>query len=100
MPALKHGIRDRLGELCLQSFADFFRSHGNILVGDNEPYSGKDIAYSLDMHAGAAGLPNCAIEIRQDHLETFKEAVHWAAILGDSLEEILAIENLHSVEHF
>ena len=69
-------------------------------VGDNEPYSGKDVAYTLDLHAGAAGLPNCAVEIRQDLIETPEGVERWAAILSDAFAEILAIESLHRVEHF
>jgi len=73
---------------------------GGFTVGDNEPYSGKDIAYTLDRHAGAAGLPNVAVEIRQDHVETEVEAHHWADILAGVLREITAEPNLFAVEHF
>ncbi len=69
-------------------------------VGDNEPYSGKEAAYSIDLHAGAAGLANCAVEIRQDHLETDLGAERWAAMLAVALSEILALDGLHRVEHF
>ncbi len=69
-------------------------------VGDNEPYSGQEIAYTIDLHAGAAGLPNCAVEIRQDLIESPEGAQHWADILAGAFEEILAQENLHKVEHF
>lgn len=79
---------------------DLLRAPGDILVGDNEPYSGLDIAYSLDLHAGAAGLPNCAVEIRQDHLETAEGARHWADVLGDAFERVLAIDGLHRVENY
>jgi len=71
-----------------------------LFVGDNEPYSGRDLAYSIDLHAGAAGLANCAVEIRQDHLETEDEAEHWATMLSDALREIMARENVHKVQYF
>ncbi|MBL6933556.1 MAG: N-formylglutamate amidohydrolase [Rhodospirillales bacterium] len=73
---------------------------GRYHVGDNEPYSGKEIAYTIDLHAGAAGLPNCAVEIRQDLIETPQGAQHWADILADAFTDILANDNLHKVEHF
>ncbi len=76
------------------------RSHEGLHVGDNEPYSGLDLAYSIDLHAGAGGLPNCAVEIRQDHVETEDEAERWAGLLGDALAEIMAMDNLHRVERF
>jgi len=73
---------------------------GTLHVGDNEPYSGRDVAYTLETHAGAAGLPNCAVEIRQDLIETPEGIERWAGILSDAFSEILAIDNLHRVEHF
>ena len=73
---------------------------GDLHVGDNEPYSGKDIAYTIDLHAGAAGLPNCAVEIRQDLIETESGVEYWANILSDIFRDILAVDNLHKVEHF
>ena len=79
---------------------DKLNALGTLHVGDNEPYSGQDVAYTLDMHAGAAGLPNCAIEIRQDLIETPEGVEYWAQILSDAFGDILAIDNLHRVEHF
>lgn len=73
---------------------------GRYHVGDNEPYSGKEIAYTIDLHAGAAGLPNCAVEIRQDLIETPEGAQHWADMLAEAFEKILAHDSLHKVEHF
>ena len=75
------------------------REHDHLNVGDNKPYSGRDKAYSIDHHAAAAGLPNCAVEIRQDHLETPQGATHWAEIVGEALAEVLAIETVHWIEH-
>ena len=46
------------------------------------------------------GLANCAVEIRQDHLETPQGTDRWAEILGDALEDILTMESVHWVEHF
>jgi predicted N-formylglutamate amidohydrolase len=74
--------------------------YGGLHVGDNEPYSGRDLAYSIDSHGQAAGLPYCAIEIRQDLVETDVGQDLWADILGDVLEEILADPGLHRVEHY
>lgn len=75
-------------------------SLGTLHVGDNEPYSGREIAYTIDLHGGAAGLPNGAVEIRQDHLETEKEISRWAGLLGDALGKVLAQAALHRVEHY
>ncbi len=76
-------------------------AHGGCYhVGDNEPYSGKDIAYTIDFHAAAAGLPNCAVEIRQDLIESRAGAHHWADLLAEVFVDILAQPSLHKVEHF
>jgi predicted N-formylglutamate amidohydrolase len=69
-------------------------------VGDNEPYSGVDLAYTIDRHAGAAGLANCAVEIRQDLLEDAAGVESWVDILADALQNILAKEDIFRVEHF
>ena len=66
-------------------------------VGDNKPYSGRDLAYSIDLHGGSAGLANCAVEIRQDHLETAAEASRWSAIMGNALAAILTGETVNRV---
>lgn len=74
--------------------------YGGLHVGDNEPYSGRDLAYSIDRHGAAAGLPYCAVEIRQDLVETEVGQEAWAELLGDALEEILADPAVHRVEHY
>lgn len=60
------------------------RSRG-ICVGENEPYSGRDRGFSMDYHAGDAGVPHVGIEIRQDLADTAAGADRWAVLLGDAL---------------
>jgi len=67
-------------------------------VGDNEPYSGRDLAYTIDTHGTDKGIANCAVEIRQDHCGTPEEASHWADIFADALRHILNQENLHEIQ--
>jgi predicted N-formylglutamate amidohydrolase len=69
-------------------------------VGDNEPYSGREIAYTLDSHATAAGLPHVAVEIRQDLIGEPSGVAAWAAHMARSLDGILGQAALHRVEHF
>jgi len=76
------------------------RAEGGYRVGDNEPYSGRDIAYTLNLHAASAGLANAAIEVRQDHCESEVELDRWAELLGAALDRIMRMPNLHRVEHF
>ena len=74
--------------------------NGRYYVGDNEPYSGRELGYTIDLHAGAAGLPNCAVEIRQDLIDTPDGAQYWANTLAEIFKEILAHDGLHKVERF
>jgi predicted N-formylglutamate amidohydrolase len=71
----------------------------DLTVGDNLPYAGTDVAYSLNLNAGLAGLPHVAVEIRQD-LAGPTETEKWADILAAALCEILAIPGLHRPEYY
>ncbi|HEY9078470.1 N-formylglutamate amidohydrolase [Magnetovibrio sp.] len=79
---------------------EHLRQWDGLHVGDNEPYSGRSLAYTIDTHGAAGGLANCAVEIRQDHCATAEEASHWADILADALRPILALPGLHEVKSF
>ncbi|MEK9754447.1 MAG: N-formylglutamate amidohydrolase [Rhodospirillaceae bacterium] len=67
-------------------------------VGDNEPYSGHDLAYTIDMHAGAAGLASCVVEINQDQVRDEAGVERWAGFLHRALARILETPGLHRVE--
>jgi predicted N-formylglutamate amidohydrolase len=74
------------------------RARPDLIVGDNQPYSGREINYTLDTHAGAAGLPNLSFEIRQDLLAEPGAAAAWAALLADMLAPVLADPALYRAE--
>ena len=76
------------------------RAHEDLHVGDNEPYSGRDLAYTLDVHGTAAGLANCAVEIRQDSLIGDAAAERWADLLAEALRPVLADGSANRVERF
>ncbi|MBI5164025.1 MAG: N-formylglutamate amidohydrolase [Magnetospirillum sp.] len=61
-----------------------------LTVGDNQPYSGREINYTLDTHAGAAGLPHVSVEIRQDGVSDAAGTLAWAALLAAVLGPVLA----------
>jgi len=70
-------------------------------VGDNLPYSGRDqLAFTIDMHGTAAGIANCAIEIRQDHVADEAGIEKWTNILETALSEIILLEGVFKVQHF
>lgn len=78
-------------------FMHALADYPDIVVGDNEPYSGRHPAdFTLDHHAEAEGLPHLAIEIRQELIETESGAAHWAKILATVLRNILKDEALYT----
>ncbi|ACI99525.1 N-formylglutamate amidohydrolase [Rhodospirillum centenum] len=71
------------------------RAEGDLVVGDNEPYSGRTgFNRTLDLHAEATGVPGVMIEIRQDLIAGADGAAAWAARLARLLPPILALPAL------
>ena len=59
------------------------RAVDGLVVGDNQPYSGRHPGdYTVDHHAEAAGLPNVCIEVRQDQLESPAGVERWVRLLA------------------
>lgn len=66
------------------------RTEPGLVVGDNEPYSGRHPAdYTIDQHAEKRGWPHVCVEIRQDLVADAKGASGWADRLARMLEPIL-----------
>ena len=59
-----------------------------LTVGDNEPYSGKQLNATMDRHAEANGIPYCTVEIRQDQIATEAGQARWAVMLADVLGRV------------
>ena len=66
------------------------RSQKGLVIGDNEPYSGKHPAnYTIDHHAKANGLPHICIEVRQDLLSSPAGIEQWVRLLARIVTQIL-----------
>ena len=52
-----------------------------LVVGDQEPYSGRQLNYTMNRHAEAKGRPYLGIEIRQDQIGDAAGQARWADIL-------------------
>jgi predicted N-formylglutamate amidohydrolase len=75
---------------------DNLRAFDNVLVGDNEPYSGKHMAdFTIDHHAEAAGIPHVSIEIRQDLISDENGVNEWTELLYQALQPILEDDSLY-----
>lgn len=57
-------------------------------VGDNQPYSGRTLNYTLDHHAEAAGIPYVGIEVRNDGLAGKEGIARWTHILADCIVSV------------
>lgn len=95
-PKLASGGEDRPWEVALlynqddraaQHAMRLFRQQG-LTVGDNEPYSGKQLNATMDRHAEAAGIPYCTVEIRQDQIANEAGQARWALMLADVLGRV------------
>ena len=59
-----------------------FREYG-LTVGDNEPYSGKQLNATMNRHGEAHGRPYLAIEVRNDLIRNEREQARWADMIAD-----------------
>jgi len=67
-------------------------------IGDNEPYSGVEYGYTLKVHAGAQGLANVQIEIRQDLLADDEGTDRYIDILDQALTPLIEDSSLLAIE--
>jgi predicted N-formylglutamate amidohydrolase len=69
---------------------------GGIVVGDNEPYSGRDEhGYSMPFHAERPGLPHALFEVRQDLISHEAGVSEWADRLVRVLRDVLADDRVY-----
>lgn len=79
---------DRASRHAIRLFAE-----EGLTVGDNQPYSGKDLNVTMNRHAEARGIPYLTVEIRQDQITDEAGQARWAALLTDVANRVaLALE--------
>jgi predicted N-formylglutamate amidohydrolase len=67
-----------------------------VVVGDNEPYSGRDEhGYSMPKHAEAELLPHALFEVRQDLIGDDDGVTRWADCLVRVLRHVLADQRVY-----
>jgi predicted N-formylglutamate amidohydrolase len=57
-----------------------------LVVGDQEPYSGKQLNATMNRHAEAAGIAYLGLEVRQDLIATPDSIAHWADVLAPVID--------------
>jgi predicted N-formylglutamate amidohydrolase len=60
----------------------------NIITGDNEPYSGKVLNATMNLHAEANGIAYLGIEVRQDLIADDAGVARWADVLAPVIEMV------------
>lgn len=69
------------------------RAGGDLVVGENEPYSGRNgHGFSLEQHGMARGLPHVELEMRQDLIADDAGVARLAGILAETLTPLLGAE--------
>ena len=67
------------------------RARGDLTVGDNVPYSGRNRhGHTIKAHGARIGIPHALIEIRADEIADSQAAARYVGILGEALETTLA----------
>ena len=68
-----------------------------VIVGDNEPYSGRDEhGYSMPRHAEAEGLPHALFEVRQDLIADDRGVAEWGDRLIAVLRDVLSDKRVYT----
>ncbi len=80
---------DRDGRLALP-LLERLQREPDIVVGDNEPYSGELENDTLYRHGTMNGLPHVLIEVRQDLIADIAGVERWAALLKRALDDAIA----------
>jgi predicted N-formylglutamate amidohydrolase len=88
---------DRDGRLALPLF-ERLRREPDIVVGDNEPYSGQLENDTLYRHGTMNGLAHVLIEVRQDLIADRRGVALWAERLGVALRDAIARMGTPTIE--
>lgn len=63
-------------------------ARNTLIVGDNAPYSGRQLNLTLNRHAEARGIPSFSIEVRNDLIRDAAGVADWARIIGKTITDV------------
>lgn len=72
-----------------QALMGFLDMATDLTVGDNQPYSGATLYYTMHRHGMLNGFPQTTLEVRQDLLASPGHVFDWAKLLAEGLELII-----------
>ncbi|MCF8470862.1 MAG: N-formylglutamate amidohydrolase [Parvibaculum sp.] len=84
----------------VQPLLTALRAEDGLVVGDNEPYTGRLINDCMYRHGTLHGLPHVLIEIRQDLIETEEGQALWAARYARLLTQAASLPGIRDIRHF
>lgn len=90
------GRDDRLARPLIEAL----RSDPDLVVGDNEPYTGVLAGDTMFRHGLARGFANALIEVRQDLIAEETGAAEWVERLAPVLASLNARAEAHEVKYF
>lgn len=83
--AVLYGRDDRLARPLIEAL----RAEGDLIVGDNEPYTGDLEGDCMDRHGTKRDLPHVLVEVRNDLIADTPGQAAWAARLARVLSAVL-----------
>lgn len=83
-----------------QAMIGMMERETDLVIGDNQPYSGHQLYYTMQRHGADHGLPQTTIEIRQDLLEKQSMVDEWAALMADILDECMTRDDIAAVKYY
>ncbi len=69
-------------------------------VGENQPYSGRDLFFTMNRHGDEHGLPHVTIEIRQDEVHEPEAIDKWTTILAEDLSFITQDSAVRTIKKY
>lgn len=79
---------------------DELSQNPDLVIGDNEPYSGRGPAGTMELHGMQRGLAHVLIEIRQDLIGNATGAEQWSGLIGSALKAVIKNRFLLAVRHY
>jgi predicted N-formylglutamate amidohydrolase len=66
----------------------WLRANTSFTIGDNEPYSGQLLNYTMNRHAEARGIAYLNFEVRQDLISDAAGVAEWAGLLAKAIHAV------------
>lgn len=79
---------------------DALRADGSLIIGDNEPYTGRLAHDTMNRHATSRGIAHALVEIRQDLIADDTAVEVWATRLTRALSALNRRSEIHAVKRY